>query len=206
MSRITPIVRMLATLAVIVSMLAFSATAVSAHERRTVGPYQLVVGFLTEPAYAGQPNGLDLRVTDTRANNQPVEGVEKTLKADVSFGGLTPLPLTITARFGQAGAYAGQFVPTKPGTYIYHLTGKIGTQDIDEKFESGPNRFGDVEGLSALQYPDKVPGGSDLGGTLADLRSGIDQLRILIIAGVAVAVAIAIAFPLALDRLHRRRA
>lgn len=195
-------IRALAALAVIVSTLALSATVAAAHDRRTVGAYQLVVGFLSEPGYSGQPNGLDLRVTDTRTS-QPVEGLEKTLKAEVSFGGLAALPLTVTARFGQAGAYGGQFVPTKPGTYIFHISGKIGTQDVDEKFESGPNRFNDIEGLGALQYPDKVPGGSDLGKVLADLRSENDQLRLLVIAGVAVAIAIAIAVPIA---LHRRRA
>lgn len=189
----------LAALAVIISTLAFSASVADAHERRTVGSYQLVVGFLTEPAYSGQPNGLDLRVTDTRTT-QPVEGLEKTLKADVTFGGLAALPLTVTARFGQTGAYAGQFVPTKPGTYIFHITGKIGTQDIDERFESGPNRFNDIEALGALQYPDKVPGGSDLGKALADLRSESDQLRLLVIAGVAVAIGIAIAAPIVLGR------
>lgn len=192
-------IRALAALAVIVFTLALSTTSAAAHERRTVGQYQLVVGFLTEPAYAGQPNGLDLRVSDTRTN-QPVEGLEKTLKAEVTYGGLAPLALTITARFGQAGAYGGQFVPTKSGTYIFHLTGKIGTQDIDEKFESGPNRFSDVEGLGALQYPDKVPGGSDLARSLADLRSDTDRLRVLVIGGVLLAIAIAIGVPLALRR------
>lgn len=191
--------RALAALAVIAATLALTTTAADAHERRTVGSYQLVVGFLTEPGYAGQPNGLDLRVTDTRTT-QPVEGLEKTLKAEVSFGGLAPLPLTVTARFGQAGAYAGQFVPTKPGTYIFHISGKIGTQDIDERFESGPNRFNDIEGLGALQYPDKVPGGSDLGKALADLRAENDQLRLLVIAGVAVAIVLAIAVPVVLSR------
>lgn len=194
--------RTLAALAVLISTLVLSATTADAHERRTVGPYQLVVGFLTEPGYSGQPNGLDLRVTDTRGN-QPVEGLEKTLKAEVSFGGLAPLPLVVNARFGQAGAYGGQFVPTKPGTYIFHISGKIGTQDVDERFESGPNRFNDIEGLGALQYPDKVPGGSDLGKTLADLRSENDQLRLLVIAGVAVAIIVAVAVPVV---LHRRRA
>lgn len=193
--------RALATLAVIVLTLTFSATVADAHERRTVGSYQLVVGFLTEPGYSGQPNGLDLRVTDTRTT-QPVEGLEKTLKAEVTFGGLAALPLTVSARFGQAGAYGGQFVPTKPGTYIFHISGKIGTQDIDERFESGPNRFNDIEGLGALQYPDKVPGGSDLAKALADLRSENDQLRLLVIAGVAVAVVIAIGAPIVLGRRH----
>lgn len=191
--------RALATLGVIILTLTFSATVADAHERRTVGSYQLVVGFLTEPGYSGQPNGLDLRVTDTRTS-QPVEGLEKTLRAEVSFGGLAAFPLTVTARFGQAGAYGGQFVPTKPGTYIFHISGKIGTQDIDERFESGPNRFNDIEGLGALQYPDKVPGGSDLGKALADLRSENDQLRLLMIAGVAVAIVIAVGVPIVLGR------
>jgi len=191
--------RALAALAIIISTLAVTGAVADAHDRRTVGSYQLVVGFLTEPGYSGQPNGLDLRVSDTRTS-QPVEGLEKTLKAEVTFGGLAALPLTVTARFGQAGAYGGQFVPTKPGTYIFHISGKIGTQDVDERFESGPNRFNDIEGLGVLQYPDKVPGGSDLGKVLADLRSEIDQLRLLVIAGVAAAIVIAIAVPVVLSR------
>ncbi|HEY8657220.1 MAG TPA: hypothetical protein VIN34_10855 [Candidatus Limnocylindria bacterium] len=195
-------IRVLAALAVIAAALAAVAAPASAHEDRTVGPYRLDVGFATEPAYAGQPNALYLEVTDTR-DDKPVEGLEKTLKAEVSFGGLAALPLTLTPRFGQPGVYAGQFIPTKPGSYIFHLTGKIGTQDIDEKFESGPSRFNDVTGPGALQYPEKVPGGSDLGRTLSDLRSDIDQLRLLAIAGVAVAIAIAIAVPLALSRRRR---
>lgn len=199
MSRFIRATRVFAALAVVVSTLTFSATAASAHEGRSVGPYHLDVGFVTEPAYAGQPNGLHLEVSDTRSD-KPVEGLEQTLKADVSFGGLAPLPLIVTPRFEQPGVYSGQFIPTKPGTYIFHLTGKIGSLDIDEKFESGPNRFDDVTGQSALQYPDKVPGGSDLGRTLTDLRSAVDQLRILLIAGVAAAVAIAIALPIALNR------
>lgn len=38
----------------------------SAHERRDLagGKYQAVVGFLVEPAYEGEPNGLDLTVRD----------------------------------------------------------------------------------------------------------------------------------------------
>ncbi|MBQ12670.1 MAG: hypothetical protein CMJ45_14115 [Planctomyces sp.] len=35
----------------------------SAHEQREVGRYELVVGFIVEPAFEGLKNGLDLRVT-----------------------------------------------------------------------------------------------------------------------------------------------
>jgi len=94
---------------------------VSAHERRDLigGKYQAVVGFLTEPAYQGQLNGLDLTVRDmTKKDAQgvgaPVTGLEKTLKAEVLAGGKT-LPLTVESRFGMDGKYAAYFQPTAVG-------------------------------------------------------------------------------------------
>ena len=88
-----------AALAVVVaSLLIFSGHAY-AHERRTVGPYQFVVGWLNEPAYVGQLNSLDLRISDTRQNPAAaVSGLEKTLTADLAAGGLAPYKLTVTAR------------------------------------------------------------------------------------------------------------
>ena len=160
-----------------------------AHERRMVGPYQFVVGWLTEPAYVGQLNALDLRVTDTRQNPAaPVSGLEKTLTADVAAGGLTPFPLAVTARFGTAGAYNGVVMPTVKGTYTFHITGKIDTTNIDEKFNSGPNTFGDIEDTAAVQYPQKVPVGDDLSKKLDAIQSGVDQTRILAIVAIALAV------------------
>jgi hypothetical protein len=191
-----------ATLVVVASFAIYSGTA-AAHERRNVGPYQFVVGFVSEPAFAGTPNSLDLRISDTRATPaKAVEGLEKTLTAEVQSGGLAPLPLTITARFGVPGAYNGYFVPTAPGTYIYHIKGKIDTLDVDEKFESGPGRFNDVESTTALQYPTKVPTADDLSKRLGDLQSGIDQTRLLSGAAVVIGiVAIGMAFA-----MSRRRA
>ena len=160
-----------------------------AHERRMVGPYQFVVGWLTEPAYLGQLNSLDLRITDTRQNPAaPVSGLEKTLMADVAAGGLTPFPLAVTARFGTAGAYNGVVMPTVKGTYTFHITGKIDTTNIDEKFTSGPNTFGDIEDTAAVQYPQKVPVGDDLSKKLDAIQSGVDQTRILAIVAIALAV------------------
>ena len=160
-----------------------------AHERRMVGPYQFVVGWLTEPAYVGQLNALDLRVTDTRQNPAaPVSGLEKTLTADVAAGGLTPFPLAVTARFGTAGAYNGVVMPTVKGTYTFHITGKIDTTNIDEKFTSGPNTFGDIEDTAAVQYPQKVPVADELGKRLDSIQSGVDQTRILAIVAIALAV------------------
>jgi hypothetical protein len=170
------------------SLLLFSGHAY-AHERRMVGPYQFIVGWLNEPAYLGQLNSLDLRISDTRQNPAaPVSGLEKTLTADLAAGGLAPYTLTVSARFGTAGAYNGWVMPTVKGTYTFHITGKIETQTVDEKFSSGPNTFGDIEDTTALQYPVKVPVADDLGKKLEAIQSGVDQTRIIAIVGLVIGI------------------
>jgi hypothetical protein len=190
-----------AALVVVTSFIGSAGTA-AAHERRTIGPYQFVVGWLNEPAYVGLMNSLDLRVTDTRVTPaRAVEGLEKTLTADLQTGGLAPLALTVTARFGTPGAYNGYAMPTMTGTYTFHIKGKVENLDIDEKFESGPGRFGDIEPTTALQYPNRVPAADELNSRLGDLQGGIDQTRLLSAAAVVIGiVAIGVAFAMSRRR------
>ena len=190
-----------AALAVVASSFTINTNVALGHERRNVGPYQFVVGFLNEPAFAGTINGIDVTITDTRADNKPVEGVEKTLSAEVTSGGLRPLPITLVTRFGMPGHYAGFFVPTKDGTYTFRFAGMVESTSVDEKFESGPGRFNDVLSTSELQYPTKVPAGAELGSSLADIRASLDQLRILAI----VAITLAVLVPFGLGIAMRRR-
>ena len=128
----------------------------SAHERRDVGKLQFVVGFISEPAILGEPNGIDLRVTD-KASGQPVEGAEKTLKVMIQYGGGQPRELPLRARFGMKGAYTADLIPTRAGAYIFTFTGAVGDEQVNQKFESGPGRFNDVEDASKLQFPEAVP-------------------------------------------------
>jgi hypothetical protein len=169
----------LAALAVIAASLGIWSNSAYAHERRNVGPYQFVVGFVTEPAFAGAVNGIDLRISDTRTDNKAGEGVEKTLTVTITSGGLAPLSVPLATRFGQPGAYAAYFMPTKEGTYIFTFKGKVESTDVNEKFESGPGRFNDVESTTALQYPTKVPTG-------AELAARLDQLQTFVIVGIVV--------------------
>ncbi|MDQ2912383.1 MAG: hypothetical protein M3T56_03915, partial [Chloroflexota bacterium] len=119
--------------AVVVSSFSVTTNVALGHERRTVGPYTFVVGWINEPSYVNLLNSLDLTVTET-SGAKAVEGLEKTLKADLTFGGsTTPQPLTLAARLGSPGHYAGYVVPTKVGDYIFHITGTVGTTNVDEK-------------------------------------------------------------------------
>ncbi len=148
-------------------------------------------------------NSLDLRVSDTRVNPaKAVEGLEKTITVDLQTGGLASLPLTITARFGTPGAYNGYVMPTATGTYTFTIKGKIESQDVNEKFESGRAGSADIESTTALQYPNNVPAADDLTRRLGDLQSGIDQTRLLS----AVAVVVGIVALGASFAMSRRRA
>ena len=170
----------LATLAIVASSFAINGNVALGHERRNVGPYTLVVGWIVEPAYVNNMNALDLTVTETQGA-KAVEGLEKTLQAEVIVGGSAKtMPLKVAARFGLPGKYQGQLLPTKTGDYSFHIFGNVGTTKVDEKFESGPNTFGGIESTNALQFPER-------GLSTTDLAARLDQLQTLVIAGVVVA-------------------
>ncbi|GLV48444.1 hypothetical protein TJA_15970 [Thermus sp. LT1-2-5] len=103
-----------------------------AHESRTVGPYRLVVGFLQNPAFAGYPNSLDLRVTTL--DGKPVEGLERTLKAEIVAPNGERLAVELIPVHNQPGYYRGWFIPTLPGDYAWRIVGVIGDLSVDETF------------------------------------------------------------------------
>jgi hypothetical protein len=169
---------------VVAGLLLFSGTA-DAHERRNVGPYQFVVGWLNEPAFEGQLNAATVRISDTRETPaKAVEGLEKSLKIEVVQGGLAAYTGTVRAVFGQPGLYALDMYPTVAGQYRYKVTGMIGTTNVNETFESGPTTFNDVQPSTALQYPTKVPAGDELGKKLDALQAAADRTQLLAVAAI----------------------
>jgi len=172
--------RLLATVAavaVVVSSFAVNTNIALGHERRVVGPYTFVVGWLNEPAYVNAANGLSLDVTET-SSSTPVEGLATTLQAEVIVGGgAKKLSLDLSTDEASPGHYEGSFIPTKTGDYIFHISGTAGSTKIDERFESGPNTFDGVVSTDPLQFPDRVPATSDLAARL-------DQLQTLVIVGI----------------------
>jgi hypothetical protein len=179
------ILSLAAAIAVVVASLGILTSPAAAHERRTVGPYTFVVGWIVEPAVVGQSNGLGLTVTET-ANGTAVEGLAKTLKAEViSGGGAKTRSLDLAPDGDQPGHYMSGFVPTRVGEYTFHLSGTVGTTKVDEKFESGPNRFDPVIDIASLEFPDHVPSAADLAAQLADANT---KLTIAIALGVGALV------------------
>lgn len=191
------IISFAATVAVAVASVGIFAVPAAAHERRAVGPYTFVVGWLVEPSYVGLLNGLDLTVTET-ATSKPVEGLEKTLQAElIAGGGAATIRLSIAAREELPGSYQGHVLPTKVGDYTFHITGSVNTTKVDERFESGPNRFGAIEDLAPLQFPTKVPTNADLAAKLDDANG---KFTIAIALGALAVVLSVVSLGLALRR------
>ena len=149
-------------------VLAMSAPAL-AHVERVVGAYHFVVGWGDEPAYAGSMNSVQL-ILSTKAG-KPVTNLVDSLKVEVIFGQQQmELPFEPAfdpeEGFGTLGDYRAWLIPTAPGTYTFHLLGAIGKQKVDERFTSGPTTFDDIADPAEVEFPTKVPTGTELSDRL----------------------------------------
>jgi hypothetical protein len=155
-------------LVAIAGVLIFSSPAL-AHERRVVGSYTFVVGFLTEPAIVDEPNALDLRIMRT-ADSSPVTGLEQTLKAEVTTeGGSEKLEVQLRPRFNAPGAYDGRFLPTEAGVYTFRIFGTIEGTQIDERFTSSDSTFSSV--ATPVAFPQPAVSSQELNESL----QGVDE-------------------------------
>lgn len=169
-----------------VLLIALAMTA-SAHEHREVGDYELTVGFSVEPALINEPNGLSLAVqVGTEDDGPPVEGLQETLEAEVTYAGETK-PLELRARFGQPGSYIADVFPTAEGAYTFRIFGTIEGMEIDESFTSGPETFSEVESTDEIAFPAGAAG-DDSGAAVAEAQDAADSARTLAIIGITLSV------------------
>jgi hypothetical protein len=155
----------LATLGASAAMVVLPATAALAHVEKEFGPYTVALGFGTEPSYVGFPNSVEVIIHVT-AGGRGVETAADTLKAEVSFGSQT-MEVTLEPNFdedsgGSPGDYRAAFIPTSPGDYTFHISGTIGSTDVDESAASSPTTFSSVVDPQTIQFPVKVPSGIEL--------------------------------------------
>lgn len=180
--------------------LTVAAPAAYAHETRTVAGYEFVVGFIGEPVFAGQKSGLELMVS---RNNQPVERLEQTLKAEVIYRDRR-MELPLTPRFGERGWYQSVFFPTAAGPYTFHIFGTVQATQVDETFTSSPEGFDEVKEATSGQFPVQFPPTAEL---VADARRGAEASRQLPIAlGLGAGGAILGLLALGIALAGRRRA
>jgi len=151
------------------TVLLLTAAPALAHEGRNLGDLEMVVGWGTEPAYAGDVNSVQLLLVH---HGEPVVDLGDTLDVEVTFGDVTE-PFTLEpffeeGEFGTPGDYRAFLIPTEPGQYSFHFSGTIDGEEVDETFTSGPGTFDDVENPQSAEFPVELP-------TTGELAERIDR-------------------------------
>jgi hypothetical protein len=175
--------RLLAAGVVLASALGLALTGlVAAHTQVSTGPYKIALGWADEPTYVGELNAVEAIVTDQ--NDDPVTDLQPgDLVVTVSAGGQTSDPLALEPAFdpeegtGQLGDYRAALIPTIPGDYTFHLTGRLHGQAVDATATSGPDTFDAPAEASAIEFPNQVPSVSELATRIesVDSRSSNDS-------------------------------
>ena len=152
--------------AVLAALALATAQPASAHTARDVGAYHFLVGWGSEPAYAGQLNSVQLVLT-YRSSGKPVTDLGSGFHVTVIYGiRRVALPLEPTfdpdTGFGTPGDYRAWLIPTAAGDYTFRFTGRVGGQSIDQSFTSGPTTFATVEDPASVEFPVPAPGTAEL--------------------------------------------
>lgn len=183
-------VRILGLVLALAASLSIAGQPVAAHERVIVGPYELIIGWRSEPAVAGSLNGLDLGIT-WASNATPVPNAQNDLAAVLSFES-SSVSKDLDPQFGRDGWYTFDVIPTRPGVYSVRLSGTLGSTPVDETVtlhEVGP--------ASTLAFPTADP-------TTTELRAQLDAMQIQWILAMVLAAGGLVAAGVAL--VSRRRA
>ena len=149
------------------------APAASAHTHIEVGDYRVSIGWVNEPTFVGQPNGVEFSIEDQ--DEQPVTDLEAGAVQVVvtTAGGETALSLapgfSVEGGFGTLGQYEAELMPTTPGEYTFHFTGSIHDEPVDVTVTSGDDTFSPVRSSTEIEFPVKVP-------TLADVATRLDRI------------------------------
>ena len=165
-----------------------------AHVLKNFGPYSVALGWVQEPTYVGQLNAVQVVVKDA-SGKAVVDIGDGDLKVVVSVGGQQSAALDLLNKYdpdtglGVQGDYEAPLVPTAPGDYTFHLSGKIHDTVVDETSTSSDSTFNSVVEATDIQFPAKLP-------SLTEVTTRLDRLD-------ARVAAVASASPAAASRARR---
>jgi hypothetical protein len=168
-------------------IVAVAALPASGHLHEKVGDIEFTVGWVSEPAFAGEPNTIQVFITEAPSaegeeEGPPVDSRQVKLTVEVIFGDkdatvkMPAVPLEPFA-FGSPGEFRVEtFVPSRAGTWTFHFTGTIKGKAFDKFYTSGSKgaiegtEYSDVKEVAAVSFPEKDQ-------TNADLARALDQTR-----------------------------
>lgn len=131
---------------------------VAAHDKKVSGRLQLTVGWGDEPAFTGSRNAVVVALADAAG---PLKDPGGSLSVEISFG-IERITLPLEPVFGRPHEYRAWLVPTRAGTYTFHVTGKVNDQAIDITSTCSESTFHCVADASEIQFPAKDPSAGQL--------------------------------------------
>jgi hypothetical protein len=149
-----------------------------AHEGREIKGFEVECGWGVEPANAGFQNSVQFFAN--HRNGDPVKNAD--LTAVVIFGQKDgeqqSEPIALEPAFGSPGEFDGTIIPTRPGTYTFHITGTLDGVDIgDQFFTSSDTTFDDVHNPADAEFPAKDPTRGELGQALSQTSERVQALE-----------------------------
>lgn len=174
-------------------MLVTATGAIDAHDKHPAGRFQLTIGWQDEPAFTGSKNAVSVAIADARGGPAP-DLAGAALSVEVSFGDARVV-LPLNPVWGRPGEFRAWLIPTRPGTYAFHITGRIKDQTVDVQSTCSEKTFNCVSDASELQFPAKDPSTGQLADSVSRALPRADRAvsaassaRTLAIAGLVVAV------------------
>ncbi|MEO6235646.1 MAG: hypothetical protein ABIQ52_01530 [Vicinamibacterales bacterium] len=149
------------TIALSVGLAAIVSIPLAAHDAHTVGPYRLSIGWAEEPAFTGIRNAIAVEITEA-ATGAPVEDLGGgSLSAEVAFGS-ERVVLPLQPAWGRRNTLRAWIVPTRAGTYTFHITGTVKSQPVDITTSCSEKTFDCVVSAAEIQFPSKDPSAAQL--------------------------------------------
>jgi hypothetical protein len=151
---------------------------------------EFVVGWVVEPAYAGEINAVDFWAhyingtcpQGTVSTSCPVYGLDQSLRVTVTLGGQSQT-LNFSPNLSNDvpplfyGEYTANIEPTVPGTVSFLIFGDIAGTAVNETFTCGPTTYECVDPASEIQFPQPIASGSELQTALSSAQSQITNLQ-----------------------------
>ena len=163
----------------------------SAHVVEPSGPFRVTMGWGVEPALTGAQNFVEVSVED--ASGAPVRPRAGELSVEVTFGATArTMPL---APSDEGGGLRAVLVPTRPGTYAFHVTGTLRGRPVDVRATCSERTFDCVQDAAAFQFPAREPSTGEVAQradrqtarATRDAKDSADDARTLALVAVIVA-------------------
>lgn len=150
-----------------------TATTAAAHVEKESGPFRVELGWGVEPPLTGLDNFVQVEVADSAG--APVAVPAGALSVEVSYGASAVTRPLVPAE--EPGELRAELVPTRPGTYAFHVSGTVDGRAVEVSATCSETTFECVEDSSGAEFPVKDPSSGELAQRLLRESERVEQYR-----------------------------